>query len=377
MQEDARELLLKYKKGQASTEEKAVLENWLHNFNAEADHALSDEHLQAMHQQNWTAVKQQISIRPSYRLWQKFTVAATIILCVGLAFYFYPESGNTSTPQHVKTERIIAGGSKAFLTLSNGKRIALTEADNGNLAEQSGIKITKTASGTLLYQVTAQAGQHNSRPDYNTIETPKGGEYQLILPDGSKVWLNAASALTFPANFTGLKERRVELSGEAYFEIAKNKNAPFVVKSARQELKVLGTHFNVNAYTNELATTTTLLEGSVKILKPGKTTNIILKPGQEASVDSAEIKVYETDAEEAIAWKNGLFVFNEENIRSIMKKISRWYDVEVVFKGNMDNIYFVGNYSRSKNLENLLKNIELTGKVHFKIEGRRIEVIAK
>ncbi|MNK81645.1 fec operon regulator FecR [compost metagenome] len=377
MQKDANELLLKYKQGKATAEEKAILENWLHNFNAEAAQGLSDEHLLAVHQQNWTSIKQQMGIKPPYRLWQKLTVAATILLCIGLAFYFYPETRNTTAPQHVKTKPITAGGNKAFLTLSNGKRIALTEANNGNLAEQSGIKITKTTAGTLLYQVTAQAGQHNSRPDYNTIETPKGGEYQLILPDGSKVWLNAASALTFPANFIGLKERRVELSGEAYFEIAKNKNAPFVVKSARQELKVLGTHFNVNAYTNELATTTTLLEGSVKILKPGKTTNIILKPGQEASVNSAEIKVYETDTEEAIAWKNGLFVFNDENIRGIMKKISRWYDVEIIFKGDMDNIYFVGNYSRSKNLENLLKNIELTGKVYFKIKGRRIEVIAK
>lgn len=377
MQKDARELLLKYKEGKASAEEKALLENWLHNFNAESEHAFSDEHLQAVHQQNWTAVKQQIRIRPSYRLWQKFTVAATIIMCVGLAFYFYPESGNNPAPQHVKIAPIIAGGSKAFLTLSNGKKIALTEAGNGKLAEQSGIRISKTAAGTLLYQIVAQKDQHNSRPDYNTIETPKGGEYQLILPDGSKVWLNAASVLTFPANFFGLKERKVELNGEAYFEIAKNKNAPFVVKSARQEVKVLGTHFNISAYASEQSTTTTLLEGSVKILNPEKTANIILKPGQGATMNSGKIKVYETDTEEAIAWKNGLFIFNEENIRSIMKKISRWYDVEVVFKGDMDQIYFVGNYSRSKNLENLLKNIELTGKVYFKIEGRRIEVIAK
>lgn len=376
MEKDARELLLKYHRGQATAEEKAMLENWLHNFNAEIEHGLSDEQLLLAHQQNWAAVKQHTSIKQSVPLWKKLTVAATILICIGLAFYFYSVVQRAPIPQTVKTNPIAPGGSKAFLTLSNGRKISLTDAANGKLAEQSGIQITKTAVGMLVYQVIDRPSQ-SGKPTYNTIETPKGGEYQLILPDGSKVWLNSASSLTFPASFTGLAVRKVELKGEAYFEITKNKISPFIVKSAKQEVKVLGTHFNINAYTDEQTTTTTLLEGSVNVINLDKAENVILKPGQQSTLNNNRINISETNIEEAIAWKNGLFIFNDENIKSIMKKIARWYNVEVTFKGNMDHIYFVGNYARNKNLESLLENIELIEKVHFKIEGRRIQVIAK
>lgn len=376
MEKDARELLLKYHRGQATAEEKAVLENWLHNFNAKNEHGLSDEQLLLAHQQNWATVKQHTIIKPSVPLWKKLAVAATILLCIGLSFYFYPGIQPVPISQTVKINPIIPGGSKAFLTLSNGKKISLTDAINGKLAEQSGIQITKTAAGMLVYQVIDKPSQ-SGIPNYNTIETPQGGEYQLILPDGSKVWLNSASSLTFPASFNGLAARKVELTGEAYFEITKNKISPFIVKSAKQEVKVLGTHFNINAYVDEQITTTTLLEGSVNVINLSKTQNIILKPGQRSTLNNNRISIDETDTEEAIAWKNGLFIFNDENIKSIMKKIARWYNVEITFKGNMDHISFVGNYTRNKNLESLLENIELTEKVHFKIEGRRIEVIAK
>lgn len=377
MEKDARELLLKYHRGQATAEEKAMLENWLHHFNAEIEHGLSDEQLLLAHQQSWAMVKQHTTIKPSIPLWKKLTVAATILICIGLAFYFHPVVQRAPIYQTVKTYPITPGGSKAFLTLSNGKKISLTDATNGKLAEQSGIQITKTANGMLVYQVIDKPGQPGRSPAYNTIETPKGGEYQLVLPDGSKVWLNSASSLTFPASFTGLAARKVELTGEAYFEITKNRISPFIVKSAKQEVKVLGTHFNINAYVDEQTTTTTLLEGSVNVINLSKTENITLKPGQRSTLNNSRINIDETDPEEAIAWKNGLFVFNDENIKNIMKKIARWYNVEITFKGNMDHISFVGNYTRNKNLENLLENIELTEKVHFKIEGRRIEVIAK
>ncbi|TKC58551.1 FecR family protein [Pedobacter hiemivivus] len=375
MEKDARELLLKYHQGQATAEEKARLENWLHNYNAEIEHGLSDEQLELAHEQNWAAIKPNTS-KPSIPLWKKLSVAASILLCLGLAFYFYPAVRPTPFAQTAKTNPIAPGGNKAFLTLSNGQKISLTDATNGKLAEQSGIQITKTATGMLVYQLTDQPNP-SGKTSYNTIETPKGGQYQLILPDGSKVWLNAASTLTFPTSFASLKTRKVELIGEAYFEIAKNKTSPFIVKSAKQEVKVLGTHFNINSYADEQSTTTTLLEGSVNILSLNKAENVILKPGQQSTLNNNRISIAEINTEEAIAWKNGLFIFNDENIKSIMKKIARWYDVEITFKGNMDHISFVGNYARNKNLESLLENIELTEKVHFKIEGRRIEVIAK
>lgn len=375
MEKDARELLLKYHRGQATPEEKATLESWLHHFNAEIEHGLSDEQLQIAHQQNWAAVKLYTS-KPPVPLWKKLTIAATILLCIGIAFYFYPTVPTVPHAQTVPTTPIVPGGNKAFLTLSNGQKISLTDATNGKLAEQSGIQITKTATGMLVYQLTDQPNP-SGKISYNTIETPKGGQYQLILPDGSKVWLNAASTLTFPTSFASLKTRKVELIGEAYFEIAKNKTSPFIVKSAKQEVKVLGTHFNINAYADEQNTTTTLLEGSVNIVGLNKAENVILKPGQQSTLNNNRISIAEINTEEAIAWKNGLFIFNDENIKSIMKKIARWYNVEITFKGNMEQISFVGNYARNKNLESLLENIELTEKVHFKIEGRRIEVIAK
>ncbi|SDK93427.1 FecR family protein [Pedobacter sp. ok626] len=375
MEKDARELLLKYHQGQATAEEKAMLENWLHNFNAEIEHGLSDEQLQLAHQQNWAAIKPNTS-KPSIPLWKKLSIAASILLCLSLAFYFYSAVRPVQLVQTTKTSPIAPGGNKAFLTLSNGQKISLTDATNGKLAEQSGIQITKTATGMLVYQLTDQPNP-SGKTSYNTIETPKGGQYQLILPDGSKVWLNAASTLTFPTSFASLKTRKVELIGEAYFEIAKNKTSPFIVKSAKQEVKVLGTHFNINSYADEQSTTTTLLEGSVNIVSLNRTENVILKPGQQSTLNNNKINVTEINTEEAIAWKNGLFIFNDENIKSIMKKIARWYNVEITFKGNLDHVSFVGNYARNKDLESLLENIELTEKVHFKIEGRRIEVIAK
>lgn len=375
MEKDARELLLKYHQGQATAEEKAMLENWLHNFSAETEHGLSDEQLDLAHEQNWAAIKPNTS-KPSIPLWKKLSVAATILLCLGLAFYFYPAVRPVQLAQATKTSPIAPGGNKAFLTLSNGQKISLTDATNGKIAEQSGIQITKTATGMLVYQLTDQPNP-SGKTSYNNIETPKGGQYQLILPDGSKVWLNAASTLTFPTSFASLKTRKVELIGEAYFEIAKNKTSPFIVKSAKQEVKVLGTHFNINSYPDEQTTTTTLLEGSVNIVSTNKAENMILKPGQQSTLNNNKINVTEINTEEAIAWKNGLFIFNDENIKSIMKKIARWYNVEITFKGNLDHVSFVGNYDRNKDLESLLENIELTEKVHFKIEGRRIEVIAR
>jgi ferric-dicitrate binding protein FerR (iron transport regulator) len=210
----------------------------------------------------------------------------------------------------------------------------------------------------------------------NTITTPKGGQYQVRLLDGSSVWLDAASSITFPSTFTGNK-RQVQLTGEAYFEVAKNRAKPFLVNvEDKQQIEVLGTHFNVQAYPDDRDIKTTLLEGSVKLLY--KNRQAILKPGQTAVNDPDQsLLIKPADIYEVMAWKNNMFVFNNENIKSIMKRISRWYDVDVVFEGNLEKVNFFGNYSRLKSLENLLKDIELTEKVHFKIKGRRITIIAQ
>lgn len=216
----------------------------------------------------------------------------------------------------------------------------------------------------------------SAQPLYNTIETPKGGQYQVDLPDGTKVWLNAGSLLRYPTNFTG-KIRSVELTGEAYFEVAKNAHKPFKVLSKNQVVEVLGTHFNISSYTDDISVKTTLLEGSVKVLSSKVNQTKLLKPGQQSDINYTNnaffIKSVNTD--EVIAWKNGYFLFSDEDLKSIMARFARWYNVDVEYQGDVDNLRFGGMVSRSKDLTQALKVVEQAGNVKFKIEGRRVIVM--
>ena len=313
-------------------------------------------------------------------------IAATVLLVLSTALYFFSDR-NSLEPKYsvpnISRHEITPGGNKAILTLADGSKIILDDSAKGEVAKQAGITITKTADGQLVYTIanvnrTAQDVQLT----YNTIETPKGGQYQINLPDGSKVWLNAASSLHYPTRFTG-QERKVSLIGEAYFEVTRNSAMPFRVACNNQEIEVLGTHFNINSYTDEEIIKTTLLEGSIKVISTNdffskEIAGVILKPGQESQIvvgGIKTIKVVNVDSDEAVAWKNGYFMFNYEGIQSIMRKISRWYDVEIEYKGNIPNDRFGGSVSRFKNVSEVLDLLELTGQVHFKIEGRRITVM--
>jgi ferric-dicitrate binding protein FerR (iron transport regulator) len=308
-----------------------------------------------------------------FRAWQSAAAAILILLTAGIYYY-----QNSPEPVIVKTETprfrndVAPGNNKAILTLDDGSKINLDDAKTGILASESNIDIKKTGAGQLEY---AAGTQSVKTVKYNILSTPMGGEYQLVLPDGSKVWLNSGSTLRFPTAFIG-SERIVELKGEAYFDIAKNPKMPFLVRTNNaMDIKVLGTQFNIMAYDDEKNINTTLIEGSVEVLKgSGKT---MLKPGQEAILNrgSGNIKVASADLEQAIAWKNGYFIFYNENIESIMRKVSRWYNVDVVYQGNLSNKDFVGTISRNKNISELLKMLELTGAVHFSIDGRRITVM--
>ncbi|HMG10836.1 MAG TPA: FecR domain-containing protein [Mucilaginibacter sp.] len=308
-------------------------------------------------------------------------IAATVLLFIMAGGYFTIHKKAVVQPlaqNHLLKRDTLIGNNKAILTLGNGKKIVLNDAKVGSLAVQGHVAITKAADGRIIYNATSQASTARATGEIanNSITTPKGGQYHVVLPDGSSVWLDAASSITYPPEFTGNK-RQVELMGEAYFEVSKDPTKPFCVNvDNKQQIEVLGTHFNVQAYPDDRDVTTTLLEGSVKLLYRNK--HAILKPGQMAVNDpDKSLLIKPADIYEVMAWKNNMFVFNNENIKSIMKRLARWYDVDVVFEGDMEKVNFFGNYSRSKSLANLLKNIELTEKVHFKIKGRRVTIIAQ
>lgn len=305
----------------------------------------------------------------------RYYYAAAAVLLVGIfVFLFYPHTNspeqNLAAARHSRKEIIKPGTTKATLTLADGDVINLDDVQSGLVFRQGNVAINKVANGKLVYDVHSASRKPGG---YNTISTPRGGTYQVVLPDGSNVWLNAASSLRFPAVFSG-KERHVELQGEAYFEVAKNKEKPFKVAVNGMDVEVLGTHFNVNAYSDEAQIKTTLLEGSVK-LNAGKRQQL-LQPGQQARLGKqSDFMVAEVNVEEAVAWKKGYFIFENENIESIMRKVARWYDVEVSYQGKVDQGRYGGTVSRFDNVEGVLKSLELTGSVRFKIEGRRITVM--
>jgi len=317
----------------------------------------------------------QIKVRRTI-LWKPFAAVASVLIVAALGLYLYTNGSASKQKQFISaTSHIETGGNKAYLTLANGKRIILTDSKNGTLADQNGVQITKTADGQLVYTVVGN--KNSSSNDSNTIETPRGGQYQIRLPDGTNVWLNAASSLKYPSVFHG-NERKVELKGEAYFEVSKNKKMPFRVITSTQTIEVLGTHFNVKGYLEEADTKTTLLEGSVKVVRIHSTNGVVIKPGEQAQVKNDgddQINIVGADMEEVMAWKNNYFRFNSENIQSVMRKISRWYDVDVEYDGAISNEEFNGTISRTKNIAQVLRMLEDTKGVHFKIEGRRIVVM--
>jgi len=303
----------------------------------------------------------------------RFVYAAAVILVIAALgwLFFRPPLKPLGGTQQAKIERIKPGTNKAILTMATGDEIVLDHVEPGKIVEKGGVRVLKTKEGQVVFTVIAQTG---AEPQLSTISTPKGGQYEVVLPDGTKVWLNSASSIEFPTAFTG-NERRVSLNGEAYFEVAKNKNMPFKVKTALQEIEVLGTHFNIMAYDNENSIQTTLLEGSVRV--SSKDARALLKPGQQAELNKSNnrISVQEVSTKAVVAWKNGTFMFAHEDMRSILNKVSRWYDVEVIYKNTTTSHRYSGSISRFEDVTEVLKTMEMTGTVHFEIKGRRIYVM--
>ena len=264
------------------------------------------------------------------------------------------------------------GGNKAILTLSNGQKITLDDAKQGQISNQSGISITKTADGQIVYQIAENLDQQEDEA-MNTISTPNGGQYTIILSDGSKIKLNAASSFSFPTAFKGNK-RTVRLNGEAYFEVAKRTEQRFEVQSGMQTVEVMGTHFNVDAYEDEKEIKTTLLEGSVKIATTAA--SLMIRPGEQAIIDRndpAKINKTEVDTDRAVSWINDVFTFEGDDLKSIMREVSRWYNVSTVYEGVIPDKKFYGEISRKSKLSEVFKILELNN-VHFEIKGKTINI---
>lgn len=334
------------------------------------------------HAVDWEQVWNAVRPASSGVKWRWWLAAAVIIGVMGIASYLWlgPDGASKQDfakmpPAQPQQKEILPGGNRAVLTLADGSQIMLDSTANGKLARQGNAEVIKLADGQLVYK---GAGNKESDLMYNTMSTPRGGQYKLILPDGSKVWLNALSAIRYPTSFAG-NERSVAITGEVYFEVAKDPAHPFKVSllpasgKAGMEIEVLGTHFNVNAYNDAPLVNTTLLEGSVKIKQAAGSK--VIRPGQQAQVNSAgKINVASNvDVAGVVAWKEGHFMFKDADLRTIMQQLMRWYDVDVKYEGTIPERYFTADISRNKTLSGVLKILEQSN-IHFEIQGRTLTV---
>lgn len=307
-------------------------------------------------------------------IWHRWAVAASLLLLMGIGYYFLiptrKEEKKLSVVGEPKTNDIAAPNKiNATLTLSNGQKVILDSTGNRTLAMQGSVRIVKLANGQIVYQGSDKEAL------YNTINNPTGSKVvNLTLADGSKVWLNTASSLRFPTAFTG-NERTVEINGEAYFEVAHNSAMPFIVYKGNTSIKVLGTHFNVNAYDDENSLNVTLLEGGVSVKNNNTQRSQVITPGEQAKIGKdGEIKIVKSvDINQVMAWKNGLFSFKDADIEEIMREVSRWYNINVVYENHISERFYA-DVSRSTNISILLKMLETTKAVQFEIEGNTIIV---
>lgn len=401
-------LLQKQAAGTATAAELQQLQQWLQTLNEAALRQVMREYALLMNThrlqatpgdaavwQQITATLQQQGAIPSAglpqpellpgrrvrALWPRVSVAAAVLLALFTGTWWWVNREEV-TPADTRSLAVAAdkapAASRATLTLADGRVITLDSTAGGTLAQQQGMEIVKTGDGQIRYQSTGAAPSAAAATAMNTLHTPRGGLFQVTLPDGSRVWLNSASGLQYPAAFTG-STRTVTLTGEAYFEVAPDKARPFLVNTATQQVQVLGTAFNINAYDDEEATRTTLLQGSVQVALhapvPGSTVQK-LSPGKQSVASHAGITLIQPDLRQVMAWKEGEFRFSHLTITSIMRQIARWYDVEVEYRGPIPTNEFYGVIPRKEYVSQILKALALTRNVHFSMKGNTIIVMA-
>ena len=382
-------LLEQQQRNQCSQSEEEELNDWFHTINpgrGQMDSWLKEtggtEKLTADLYSDFSS-RVQTASKVRSMTWV-YRVAAASVILAALLFFFYPKQKHTKEGLAglSQTEKAVdkpvntpikPGGNKAVLKLANGQEIVLTDSVNTHIATQNNTEVKQVRGGSIAYNTTDDPAT-DKEPVYNTLTTPRGGKYTLTLADGTQVTLDAASSITYPVAFTG-KERRVEITGQAYFEVVHNEAQPFRVFAKGQLVEDLGTAFNVNAYHDDPFIKVTLAEGKVAIQNASK--RVALIPGQQAMVKDGQesISVKYVNVEETVAWKNGWFVFHHESIQNVMKLAARWYDIEVIYEGGMINKQFGGNISRYKEITELLQNLKLTGGIKYRIEGRKVVLL--
>lgn len=376
--EDITALLKQYEAGACSPQQKALLEKWIAERQAASDWKWSseEERLQVQQLMRVYIEDQIFGKRPAKKNSSIFTlkrmaVAASLLLCCFTATWLFRTNNPGKKVEQFYTEKAVKPGSHAArLTLSDGSEITLDDKDTGTLFHKGGVKVSKLANGQLVYEAAEAPFQNRN----NTLSIPRGGQYRITLPDGTVVWLNSATSLTWPTVFAD-RERVVVLSGEAYFDVAKNSEQPFKVKAGHAEILATGTSFNISAYEDEDKILTTLTEGGVNVTIPNSM--VSLKPGQQAIIypGSNQIQKKEVDTDQALAWMQGNFLFEDQDIRSIMRNVARWYNVEISYEGQPNPMKFGGTYSRSKGLEELLKHLESLSGIRFRINNNRVTVL--
>jgi hypothetical protein len=362
-QEELLLLIKKYNDGLCTLEETDLLETWYVN----QDQLFHLELKESMITDDLADISRNLPSPQTKRiLWPRIAAAASLIMCLAFGGYLLVRKQPVQQIVQNQVNGLVPGGNKAILTLASGRQIILTNARNGKVAEEVNTAINKTADGSVIYH--EQPVGESTVLLYNTMSTPRGGQYHLTLADGTNIWLNSASSIKYPTAFTG-NERRVELTGEAYFEVAHNAEKPFRIISNGQMVEVLGTHFNINAYPDEQEIKTTLLQGSVKIRSANQ--NYLLQPGQQSTLKNGTVHITTGDTDEAVAWKNGIFHFNDAGIESVMRQLSRWYDVDVKYEGQIKERTFSGEISRNVNASQILDALSFK-KIHYSIDGRTI-----
>lgn len=317
---------------------------------------------------------------PTIKFWiARVAAAALIAAALGVGYLWWQSRPVTQnlTAKNTEVYDLAPGGNKALLTLADGRKILLDKASAGQVASLAGSHIVKLGAGQLAIQPTGAIGQ-NGLTGTNTLTTPNGGKYQLELPDGTQVWLNAASSIEFPTAYNG-NTREVKITGEAYFEVVHDNKRPFIVRSGNTVIKDIGTHFNVMAYADEGVKKVTLQEGAVEVSQQGDSQRQLLKPGQQVQVTPAgKLRlINHVDAEGTIAWKQGRFNFQDADLEEVMRQLARWYDVEVVYKNGVPDLEFIGQVQRDLPLSEVLKGLKMSG-VHFELEkGKRLLVYPK